>query len=87
MVTLPVGGFMLMPFSSAFLVNNIGILQEDLFIIFLFTGISSIIIMPIIGKISDKVDKFWLFTIGSLWAIVMVIYYTNMSPVPIWQVT
>ncbi len=86
MVTLPVGGFMLMPFSSAFLVNNIGIRQEDLFIIFFCTGISSIIIMPIIGKISDKVDKFWLFTIGSLWAIVMVIYYTNMTPIPIWQV-
>lgn len=86
MVMLPVGGFMLMPFSSAFLVNNIGIAQTDLFIIFFCTGISSMIIMPIIGKISDKVDKFWLFTIGSIWAVVMVIYYTNMSPVPIWQV-
>lgn len=42
--------------------------------------------MPIIGRISDKFDKFWLFTIGSLWAIVMVIFYTGLSPVPIWQV-
>lgn len=86
MVMLPIGGFMLMPFSSAFLVNNIHIPQTDLTIIFFCTGISSIVIMPLIGKISDKVDKFWLFTIGSLWAAVMVIYYTNMSPVPIWQV-
>ncbi|MBK7666609.1 MAG: MFS transporter [Sphingobacteriaceae bacterium] len=86
MVMLPVGGFMIMPFSSAFLVNNIHIAQADLPIIFLCTGISSIIIMPIIGKISDKFDKFWLFTIGSLWAVVMVIFYTNLAPVPIWQV-
>lgn len=86
MVMLPVGGFMLMPFSSAFLVNNIHIPQDDLFIIFFCTGISSVIIMPIIGRISDRVDKFWLFTIGSLWAVMMVIYYTNLSPVPIWQV-
>ncbi|MBP7809510.1 MAG: MFS transporter [Bacteroidia bacterium] len=86
MVMLPVGGFMIMPFSSAFLVNNIHIAQADLPIIFLCTGISSIIIMPIIGKISDKFDKFWLFTIGSIWAVVMVIFYTNLSPVPIWQV-
>lgn len=86
MVMLPVGGFMLMPFSSAFLVNNIGIPQADLPIIFLCTGLSSIIIMPIIGKISDKFDKFWLFTIGSLWAVMMVIYYTNLVAVPIWQV-
>lgn len=86
MVMLPVGGFMLMPFSSAFLVNNINIAQADLPIIFFCTGISSIIIMPIIGKISDRIDKFWLFTIGSLWACIMVIIYTNLSPVPIWQV-
>jgi predicted MFS family arabinose efflux permease len=86
MVMLPVGGFMLMPFSSAFLVNNIGIPQADLPIIFFCTGISSIIIMPIIGRISDRVDKFWLFTIGSLWAVMMVIYYTNLAPVPIWHV-
>jgi predicted MFS family arabinose efflux permease len=86
MVMLPVGGFMIMPFSSAFLVNNIHIAQADLPIIFLCTGISSIIIMPIIGKISDKFDKFWLFTIGSIWAVVMVIFYTNLNPVPIWQV-
>lgn len=86
MVMLPVGGFMLMPFSSAFLVNNIHIPQADLPIIFLCTGISSIIIMPIIGRISDKFDKFWLFTIGSIWAVIMVIVYSNLTPVPIWQV-
>lgn len=86
MVMLPVGGFMIMPFSSAFLVNNINIPQADLPIIFLCTGISSIIIMPLIGKISDKFDKFWLFTIGSIWAVVMVIIYTNLTPVAIWQV-
>jgi MFS family permease len=54
--------------------------------IFFCTGISSVIIMPIIGRISDRVDKFWLFTIGSLWAAMMVIFYTNMTAVPIWQV-
>ncbi|MCE3229294.1 MAG: transporter [Bacteroidetes bacterium] len=83
---LSMGGFMLMPFTSAFLVNNVHIPQKDLPIIFLCTGLSSIIIMPIIGKISDKVDKFKLFAIGSLIAIAMVIIYTNLSPVPIWQV-
>jgi predicted MFS family arabinose efflux permease len=67
-------------------VNNVGILQEMLPVIFLFTGLSSIIIMPIIGKLSDRIDKFKLFTIGSIIAIVMVIVYTNLTPVPIWVV-
>ena len=80
---LSMGGFMLMPFTSAFLVNNVLIPQKNLPIIFLFTGLSSIIIMPIIGRISDKIDKFKLFTIGSLLACVMIVIYTNLSPVPI----
>ena len=83
---LSMGGFMLMPFTSAFLVNNVLIPQSQLPLIFLFTGFSSIIIMPLIGRISDKVDKFKLFAIGSLLAIVMILIYTNLSPVPIWLV-
>ena len=79
-------GFMLMPFTSAFLVNNVLISQEQLPIIFLFTGMASIIIMPVIGKFSDKIDKYKLFTIGSVIAIIMVLVYTNLTPVPIWMV-
>lgn len=83
---LSMGGFMLMPFTSAFLVNNVGIQQDDLPLIFLFTGISTFVIMPFIGKLSDKADKFRLFTIGSVIASVMVVVYTNLSPVPLWSV-
>jgi predicted MFS family arabinose efflux permease len=83
---LSMGGFMLMPFTSAFIVNNVHIPQVDLPIIFLCTGIASMIIMPVIGKLSDKIDKFKLFTVGSLIAMVMVLIYTNLTPVPIWQV-
>jgi predicted MFS family arabinose efflux permease len=83
---LSLGGFMLMPFTSAFMVNNVLIPQADLPVIFFFTGISSMIIMPLIGKISDRVDKFKIFVFGSALAAVMVIVYTNLPPVPIWQV-
>ncbi|WP_317896651.1 MFS transporter [Aurantibacillus circumpalustris] len=83
---LSLGGFMIMPFTSAFLVNNVGILQGDLSIIYLFTGLASIIIMPIVGKLSDRIDKFRLFTIGTLVACCMVLVYTNLSVTPIWVV-
>jgi len=83
---LSIGGFMLMPFGSAYLVNNVGILQTELPLVFMFTGISSIIIMPIIGRLSDRYDKFRLFTVGSVIAIIMVIIYTNMPVIPLWQV-
>ncbi len=83
---LSMGGFMLMPFTSAFLVNNVNIAQTQLPIIFLFTGISSMIIMPIIGRLSDKIDKLKLFAIGSAIASVMILVYTNLTPVPVYIV-
>ncbi len=83
---LSVGGFMLMPFSSSYLINNIGISSHQLPMVFMFTGISSIIIMPLIGKLSDKIDKFILFTGGCIIAVVMILIYTNMGVVPLWQV-
>jgi len=83
---LSMGGFMIMPFTSAFIVNNVGISQSSLPIIFLFTGLSTIIIMPLIGKLSDKVSKMLLFTIGTCIASVMILIYTNLTPVPIWMV-
>nr|WP_068891277.1 MFS transporter [Pedobacter panaciterrae] len=83
---LSVGGFMLMPFSSAYLINNINITPQQLPMVFMFTGIASIVIMPLIGKLSDKVDKFMLFAAGSALAIVMILIYTNLVPIPLWQV-
>jgi len=83
---LSMGGFLIMPFSTAFIVNNIHIAQSQVAIIFFFTGIFSIIIMPIVGKLSDKYDKLLIFGIGTIIAIVMVVIYTHLSPVPIWLV-
>jgi predicted MFS family arabinose efflux permease len=42
--------------------------------------------MPVIGRLSDRIDKFKLFTIGTMVAIVMILVYTNLTPVPIWIV-
>ena len=83
---LSVGGFMMQPFGSVFLVNNIHISQEDLPMVFFLTGLSVLFIMPIVGKLSDKVNKFKLFTAGSILSIIMIIIYTNLGPIPLWQV-
>jgi predicted MFS family arabinose efflux permease len=83
---LSVGGFMLMPFGSAYLINNIKITQTELPMVFMLTGVASIIMMPLIGKLSDKVDKFMIFSAGSVLAVVLILIYTNLSPVPLWEV-
>lgn len=83
---LSVGGFMLQPFGSAFLVNNIHISQLELPMVFFFTGLSVLFIMPLIGKLSDKISKFKLFTVGSLISVIMILIYTNLNPIPLWEI-
>lgn len=83
---LSVGGFMLQPFGSAFLVNNIHISQLQLPLVFFFTGLSVLIIMPLVGRLSDKVNKFKLFAVGSLISVIMILIYTNLDPIPLWEV-
>jgi predicted MFS family arabinose efflux permease len=79
-------GFMLQPFNSVYLVNNIHMTYAQLPIIFFSIGIAVLFIMPIIGKLSDKISKFKFFTVGCILSIIMVIIYTNLPPLPIWQV-
>jgi predicted MFS family arabinose efflux permease len=81
-----IGGFMMMPFSSAYLINNIKITHEQLPMVFMFTGVASMIMMPLIGRLSDRVDKFRLFTAGSVLAIIMILIYTNLVPIPLWLI-
>ncbi|MES2617649.1 MAG: MFS transporter [Bacteroidota bacterium] len=83
---LSLGGFMMMPWGSAFSINNLKITNEQLPWLFFIAGVSSLVVMPLIGKLSDKVDKFKIFAIASIWMIIMVIIYTNLTPVPFWLV-
>jgi predicted MFS family arabinose efflux permease len=83
---LSLGGFMIMPWGSAFAINNLHLTKEQLPSLFMVAGISSLIIMPIIGKLADKMNKFTLFTIASVWMMVVVMIYTTLTPVPIWVV-
>ncbi len=83
---LSIGGFMMMPFGSAFAINNLHVTQKELPLLFMVSGVSSLIIMPAIGKLSDKVSKYKIFLFASLWMMVMVVLYTNLSTTPFWLV-
>lgn len=81
---MSLGGFMMMPWGSAFAVNNLGVTYEQLPILFMVGGLSSLFIMPMVGKLSDQFDKFKIFTIAAIWMMVVVVVYTNLGHVPFW---
>ena len=82
---LATGGFMLMPFGSAYSINNLGITMAQLPLIYLITGAFSIIFGPLTGKLSDKIGKFNIFFIGSIISISMVAIYTHLGITPLWE--
>jgi len=81
---LATGGFMLMPFGSAFSTNNLGLTMDQLPLVYGITGVFSIATGPFIGKLSDKVGKFKVFVWGSVVAIVTVAIYTPLGVTPLW---
>jgi predicted MFS family arabinose efflux permease len=78
---LTTGGFMLMPFSSAYAVNNLGISLHDLPTVYLITGLCTIFVGPLVGKVADAIGKFRVFMIGTGISIAMVLIYTHLGPV------
>ena len=78
--TITTGGFMLMPFGSAYLVNNVKISLDHLPTLYLVTGLCTIFAGPIIGRVSDRIGKFPVFVFGTVLAIVMVFIWTHLGP-------
>jgi predicted MFS family arabinose efflux permease len=78
-IFLATGGFMLMPFSSAFTVNNLGISLASLPTIYLVTGLVTIFVGPIVGRLADAFGKLRLFSMGTTLTIIMVLIYTNLG--------
>ncbi|MFI5185609.1 MAG: MFS transporter [Chitinophagales bacterium] len=83
---LATGGFMLMPFGSAFGIFNLGLTLKQLPILYGVTGIFSIAFGPLIGKLSDKIGKYEIFVAGSSISMIMVAIYTNLGITPLWLI-
>ncbi len=83
---LSIGGFMMMPFGTAFAINNLGLTNQQLPMLFMVSGVTSLFIMPLVGRLSDRIDKFKIFAIASVWMMVMCVLYTNLAVTPLWLV-
>ena len=83
---LSLGGFMMMPWGSAFAINNLKVTYGQLPILFMASGLVALVVMPIVGKLSDKIDKVKIFFIAAIWTMVAIIIYTNMTAIPFWMV-
>lgn len=80
---LATGGFMLMPFGSAFSVHNLGISLEQLPLVYMVTGVTTFIVGPMIGRFSDSLGKYRTFCLGTGLACVVVPIYCSLGITPL----
>lgn len=83
---LSTGGFMLMPFASAYSVNNLGVDMEHLPLVYLITGLAALVAGPLIGRAADSYGKFTIFAFGCILSIIMVLIYTHLGVTPLYLV-
>ena len=78
---LVTGGYMIMPFSSVYTVNNLGISLNELPTVYFVSGLFTIVTGPLIGRASDAFGHFNTFIFGCALSIVMVLIYTHLGHV------
>lgn len=76
---MSLGGYLMMPWGSAFAVNNVGIAQSDLPLMFMIVGLITFAVMPLIGFISDRVNKFVVFTGASIIMAFSILIYSHLN--------
>ena len=81
---LSIGGFMLLPFMSVFMVNNLQLPLDNLPLVYMITGTFSLVSGPLIGRAADAYGSFRVFAFGAAMTIIMVVIYTHLGPSPLW---
>ena len=85
-IILVLGDTMYMTFSSAYSTNNLGVSLDNLPILYGAGGLATIVLSPVVGRLSDRHGKLRIFTIGTILAILLVAVYSNLGSVPFWLV-
>jgi predicted MFS family arabinose efflux permease len=80
---LATGGYMLMPFGSDFSVRNLGITNDQIPLLYLISGLFTLVFGPLAGVLSDKIGKYKVFVGGSILTMIMVAIYTNLGVTPL----
>jgi len=80
---LATGGFMLMPFGSAFSVHNLGISLERLPMVYMATGLTAMAAGPLLGRLSDRFGKYRMLCISTIACCAIVVAYTHLGTTPI----
>lgn len=79
-VTLAIGQFSILPLLTAFLVNNVGVTETQLPLMYLIGGSATVVASPLIGILADKTDKARIYTVAAVLSLFPILALTNYQP-------
>ncbi|MBB5351685.1 multidrug resistance protein [Haloferula luteola] len=86
MMACVMGHFMIIPYLSPYLVGNVGVSEDHLFLVYLVGGVVTIFTGPFVGKMADRHGRFRIFCVLVVFACGIVFHIANSGPLPLWHV-
>jgi len=80
---LVMAGGCLIPFIAPSIIANMGLTETQLPWVYAAGGVCTFVSMPLVGRISDRVDKLRLLTWMSVLAVGVVLVFTRLGPSPV----
>lgn len=86
MVLLVLGQFTVIPFITPYMINNVGLSQEQIPLIYLVGGACTVISSPFIGRMVDRFGRKRVFYIMASSSILPLLFTTHLWPVSLFIV-
>jgi predicted MFS family arabinose efflux permease len=86
MSALVMGHFAIIPLLAPYLVTNMGLPENKLFLIYMVGGICSALTAPLFGRLADKFGRLRVFAILIAVACAVTLWISNSGPLPVWAV-
>jgi len=80
------GHFAIIPLLSPYLVGNVGVLERNLFLVYLVGGVLTVFTAPIVGRMADSLGRKRVFTGLVAVACVVTIWISSSGHLPLWVV-
>ena len=85
-VLLVLGQFTVISFLTPYMINNVGLRQDQIKYIYITGGIATVLSGVAIGKSVDRWGRFRMFTIFAIMSCLTMLMNTHLSPVPLYVV-
>ncbi|WP_411826173.1 MFS transporter [Luteolibacter sp. AS25] len=86
MAMVVIGHFSVIPYLSPYLVHNVTLPEDKLFLVYMVGGLVTIVTGPFVGKMADRHGRLRVYSILVASASAVILVLTNSGPRPVWQV-